>query len=112
MCKVTFLPENITIEAKKNETILDLALDNNIDLQHNCGGVCACSTCHVIIKSGGENLSKMQDNEADQLDKAEALTLNSRLGCQAKILGDIVLEIPRINETLKPLFHEGKTNKE
>jgi 2Fe-2S ferredoxin len=110
MPKVTFLPNNITLEAKAGDTILDVALDNNLDLQHNCGGSCACSTCHVIVRSGFDNLSEMQDNEADQLDEAEGLTLTSRLGCQAQINGDIVVEIPLINEALRKLFHEGKVS--
>jgi 2Fe-2S ferredoxin len=107
MLNVTFLHENIIVKANEGDTILDTALDNNIDLQHNCGGACACSTCHVIVTSGFENLSEIQDNEADQLDEAEGLTLNSRLACQAKIYGDITVEIPRINESLRHLFHEG-----
>ncbi len=106
--KVTFLPYNKTVEVKEGDTILDAALDNHIDLQHNCGGACACSTCHVILKEGFENLSEMEDNEADQLDEAEGLTLHSRLGCQAKIYGNLIVQIPLINETLRPLFHEGK----
>jgi ferredoxin, 2Fe-2S len=106
--KVTFLPFNKTVEAKEGDSILDVALDNDIDLQHNCGGACACSTCHVILKVGFDNLSEMEDNEGDQLDEAEGLTIYSRLGCQAKIHGDLVVEIPLINESLRSLFHEGK----
>ena len=93
MCLVTFLPSNKTFEASKGETILSVALKNQIDLRHNCGGVPACSTCHVIIKEGANNLSDQEDAEADQLDFAEGLTINSRLGCQAKIYGDVVVEI-------------------
>ncbi|MBS1911543.1 MAG: 2Fe-2S iron-sulfur cluster binding domain-containing protein [Bacteroidetes bacterium] len=104
---VTYLPFNITVQAPDGENLLDLALDNGIDLQHNCGGVCACSTCHVIIREGEENLSEMQDDEADQLDEAEGLTISSRLGCQAKIHGDVVVEIPLLNEEIRYLFHEG-----
>ena len=106
--KITFLPFNKTVEVREGDTILDAALDNDVDLQHNCGGACACSTCHVIVKGGFDKLSEMQDNEADQLDEAEGLTLNSRLGCQAKVYGDLVVEIPLINEALRSLFHEGK----
>jgi 2Fe-2S ferredoxin len=94
MCLVTFLPSNKTFEASKGETILSVALKNQIDLRHNCGGVPACSTCHVIVKEGANNLSDQEDAEADQLDFAEGLTINSRLGCQAKIYGDVVVEIP------------------
>jgi 2Fe-2S ferredoxin len=101
--KVTFLPMNITVEVDPEKfplqedgrpgSILDIALGNNIPLQHNCGGKCACTTCHVIVKEGMENLSKMEEDEEDRLDTAEGLTLHSRLGCQAVASGDVVVEI-------------------
>ena len=93
MCLVTFLPYNKTFKANKGETVLFVALKNQIDLRHNCGGIPACSTCHVIIKEGANNLSDQEDVEADQLDLVEGLTLNSRLGCQAKVYGDVTIEI-------------------
>jgi 2Fe-2S ferredoxin len=108
MSKVTFLPYNITIEAREGISVLDVALDNAIELPHNCGGVCACSTCHVVVKQGLGNLSAMGEDEADQLDEADGLTLNSRLACQAKVLGDVTVEIPLINPALRPLFHEAE----
>ena len=102
--KVTFLPMNITVEVDPEKfplqedgrpgSVLDIALGNNIALQHNCGGKCACTTCHVIVKEGMENLSKMEEDEEDRLDTAEGLTLHSRLGCQALVSGDVVVEIP------------------
>ena len=100
---------NVTCEALVGDNILDVALANNIDLQHNCGGVCACSTCHVIVKKGLNTLSEMQDDEADQLDEAEGLTLDSRLGCQATLTedSDIIVEIPQMNPEIAHLFHEG-----
>ncbi len=94
MPKVTFLPDNETVEVKEGSSILDAALDNEIRLDHNCGGFCACTTCHVIVKAGEDNLSEMEEDEDDRLDGAEGLTLASRLGCQARIFGDVVLEIP------------------
>ena len=106
MPRVTFLPHNITVEAREGDSILNVTLDNAIGLPHNCGGVCACSTCHVVIRQGLQNLSNMEEVESDQLDEAEGLTLSSRLACQAKILGDVVVEIPSINPTLRPLFRE------
>lgn len=100
---------NVTCEALVGDNILEVALANGIDLQHNCGGVCACSTCHVIVRQGLNNLTEMQDDEADQLDEAEGLTLDSRLGCQSKITSevDIVVEIPQLNPAIAKLFHEG-----
>lgn len=84
----------IEIEANEGDTILEVAMDNFIDLHHNCGGVCACTTCHVYIESGMECLSEMSDREEDYLDRAADQRLNSRLGCQCKISGDIEVQIP------------------
>lgn len=102
--KVTFLPLNVTVEVDDSKypfgdhglpgSILDIALANNIHLEHNCGGNCACTTCHVVVKEGTENLSEMQPDEEDRLDMAEGLTLHSRLGCQAVVKGDVIVEIP------------------
>lgn len=100
---------NLTAEAIVGESILDVALAHGIDLQHNCGGVCACSTCHVKIKQGMSSVTDMEDDEADQLDEAEGLALDSRLGCQAKILEDVdlIVEVPQLNPAIAKLFHEG-----
>jgi 2Fe-2S ferredoxin len=102
--RVTFLPLNKTIEVDdsrypladhgKPGSLLDIALANGIELEHNCGGSCACTTCHVIVREGAENLSEMAEDEEDRLDMAEGLTIHSRLGCQAVVHGDVVVEIP------------------
>ncbi|MFI5303227.1 MAG: 2Fe-2S iron-sulfur cluster-binding protein [Nitrospiria bacterium] len=92
--KVVFLPMHVEATAREGESILDVAENCGVDLPHNCGGVCACSTCHVIIKSGLNHLSPKSEDEEDRLDMAENLTLDSRLGCQAKIFGDITVELP------------------
>lgn len=99
----------ITCEALIGDNILDVALANGIDLQHNCGGVCACSTCHVKVVEGMERLTEMEDDEADQLDEAEGLALNSRLSCQSKITSevDLVVDIPQLNPAIAKYFHEG-----
>ena len=83
----------------KEQSILDVALNFGIPLDHACGGNCACTTCHVWVKEGAENLSEMDDDEADRLDMAADLQLNSRLGCQAQIKkpGKVVVEIPEWN---------------
>ena len=75
-------------------SLLDVALNLGVPLEHVCGGNCACTTCHVVIRSGMENLSDMEDEEADRLDTAWDLTPQSRLGCQAVVRGDVVCEIP------------------
>ena len=76
------------------ESFLDVAMNFGIPLEHACGGSCACTTCHLIIREGMQNLSEMQDDEADRLDTAWDLTVSSRLGCQAVIKGDVVAEFP------------------
>ena len=75
-------------------TLLDAALDNGIHLDHNCGGNCACSTCHVIVEAGMENLSEMRPDEEDMLDTATGLTLRSRLACQSQVKGEVKIKIP------------------
>ncbi|HET8579783.1 MAG TPA: 2Fe-2S iron-sulfur cluster-binding protein [Nitrospiraceae bacterium] len=83
-------------------SILNVALGNGIDLEHACGGVCACSTCHVIVKEGLESCNEGTDDEYDQLEEAPAITLQSRLGCQCVPNGtmDLVVEIPAVNKNL------------
>src|SRR5215467_7721497 len=104
--QVTFLPEGKTVQFEngklpykdhgKEQSLLDVALNNGIRLDHACGGNCACTTCHVWVKEGSENLSEMCDDYAHRLDIAADLQLNSRLGCQAVITkaGKVVVEIP------------------
>ena len=103
--KVTFLPLNKTVEVDderypladhgKPGSLLDIALAHDIALEHNCGGSCACTTCHVIVVDGAERLSEMEGDEEDRLDMAEGLTIRSRLGCQAVVHGDVTVEIPK-----------------
>jgi len=76
-------------------SILDVLLGHRVHLEHACGGKCACTTCHVVVKEGEENLSEMQDNEIDRLDSAPGLTMHSRLGCQAIVKGDVTIVIPK-----------------
>lgn len=83
-------------------SILDIAMGNGVELEHVCGGVCACSTCHVIVKQGLESCNEGTDDEFDQLDEAPMTTLQSRLACQCVPNGtkDIVVEIPAVNKNL------------
>jgi 2Fe-2S ferredoxin len=106
MPMVTFIKDGkkTTVEFEKGklpyehhglpESFLDVAMNFGIPLEHACGGSCACTTSHVIIRKGMENLSEMEDKEADRLDTAWDLTTSSRLGCQAVINGDVVAEFP------------------
>jgi 2Fe-2S ferredoxin len=105
--KVTFINPDKTVEFEsgklpyddhgKPESLLDIAIHFGIQLEHACGGKCACTTCHVIVKSGDEHLSEADDDELDRLDMAPGLTLHSRLGCQAVVTGDVTVEIPTWN---------------
>ena len=79
-------------------SILDVLLANGIDLEHACGGNCACTTCHVIVKAGGNTLTPNEEEEDDLLDKAPGLTPTSRLGCQAVVTdpnAEITIVVPR-----------------
>ncbi len=85
-------------EHGKPESILDVCLNFGIHLEHACGGNCACTTCHVIVTKGMENLSEMdEDEEGDRLQMAPGLTLKSRLGCQCVVEGDVEVQIPSWN---------------
>jgi ferredoxin, 2Fe-2S len=106
MPKVTFIKDGkeTTVEFEQGkleyqhhglpESFLDVAMNFGIPLEHACGGSCACTTCHLIVRKGAENLSEEKDNELDRLDTAWDLTTSSRLGCQAVIKGDVVVEFP------------------
>jgi len=83
-------------------SILDVALSHGVEIDHACGGVCACSTCHVILRAGTETCGTASDDEEDQLDNAPGLELTSRLACQCVPDGseNVVVEIPGWNRNL------------
>ena len=89
-------PEGMVIEAEKGETICDAALKSGIEIEHACEKSCACTTCHVYIREGGDSLNENTDDEDDMLDKAWGLDPDSRLSCQT-VVGDdnLVVEIPK-----------------
>ncbi len=95
MSKVTFMPLGTTVETPDGSSILETALANEIHLEHACGGFAACTICHVIIKAGEDCLSEIEDTEDDMLDNVEGGTLSSRLGCQARVSGDVTVQIPQ-----------------
>ncbi|MCB0654334.1 MAG: 2Fe-2S iron-sulfur cluster binding domain-containing protein [Saprospiraceae bacterium] len=70
------------------KTVLEITEENDIHLNHNCGGVCACSTCHIYVEKGEEFLEEISDKEEDFIDRAENPRLESRLACQCEILED------------------------
>ena len=115
--RVTFKPENKTVEFPFGSlpyeghgepmSFLDVAENYGIFLDHACGGVCACTTCHLFVLEGEKNLTEPEEKELDRMDLAPGLQLNSRLGCQSVIEkpGTYVVEIPGWN---KNYVQEGK----
>ena len=91
-------PTERTIEVEPGVSICDAALSHNIHIEHACEKSCACTTCHVYVREGGDSLNESTEDEEDLLDKAWGLDPDSRLSCQA-IVGDqnLVLELPRYN---------------
>ena len=89
-------PEGDVIEAKQGESICNTLLKNHIDIEHACDQVCACTTCHVIVKEGFNSLNPSEENEDDMLDKAWGLTPQSRLSCQTLVQDqDLTIELPK-----------------
>lgn len=74
--------ESITLPIAEGESVLDVCMDHDIELQHNCGGVCGCSTCHVYVLNGMDNIQEISDKEEDFIDRAVNPRITSRLGCQ------------------------------
>jgi ferredoxin, 2Fe-2S len=100
---VTFAPEMFTIKinfeqpglapvtlenVEEGQSLLEVCLKNDIELHHNCGGVCACSTCHLYVEKGEEHLEDLSDREEDFIDRAVNPRLNSRLGCQCLLISE------------------------
>lgn len=100
--KIKFLPHaelcpnGVEVDGEVGKSVLEVALDNNINIEHACEMSCACTTCHVIIRKGFGSLNEASEIEEDLLDKAWGLESQSRLGCQAIIDGeDLTVEIPK-----------------
>jgi 2Fe-2S ferredoxin len=104
---VQFLPMGKTVQVDPDNppdsghglpgSILEIALAEGIPLEHACGGVCACATCHVVVKQGAQNLSEPSEEELDLVDQAPACSLDSRLACQAVPKGPVTVYIPEWN---------------
>lgn len=80
-------------------SLLAIAQEAGVEINHSCGGVCACSTCHVYVTEGQKSCSAASENEEDMLDEAPAVTPESRLSCQCVPDGsaDVVVVIPKWN---------------
>jgi 2Fe-2S ferredoxin len=95
MPKVTFQPAGRAVEVAPGTSLLDAAEAAGVELPHNCGGVCACVTCHVWVEAGQASLAEPTEREDDKLSEAVGLTARSRLGCQAVVAGaDLTVRIP------------------
>ena len=102
MPKITVLPhpeyalQGATLETDANTTVCDVLLEHGVEIEHACGKVGACTTCHVVIAQGFDSLNPTSEQEDDMLDRAWGLQPTSRLSCQA-IVGnaDLVVEIPK-----------------
>ena len=102
MSKLTVLPhpqlcpQGAVIDAKEGASICDALLGHGIEIEHACEKSCACTTCHVVVRSGGESLAEATEDEEDMLDKAWGLEAQSRLSCQALVArADLTIEIPK-----------------
>lgn len=93
MAKIKFtfedktLPE-VELQAFLGDSILQIAEDNDIHINHNCGMVCACSTCHIYIENGEQFLQDISDREEDFIDRALEPRIESRLSCQCVLIKD------------------------
>ncbi|KAK7545151.1 2Fe-2S iron-sulfur cluster binding domain-containing protein [Phyllosticta citribraziliensis] len=107
--KVTFIDKDgdeHTFEVADGDNLLDIAQDNDLEMEGACGGSCACSTCHVIVDDADmyDQIPEPDDDENDMLDLAFGLTETSRLGCQVKMskeLDGIVVRLPSMTRNLQ-----------
>jgi 2Fe-2S ferredoxin len=89
-------PQGLQFDARPGRKLVDELLAHGIAIEHACEKVCACSTCHVHLRDGGQGVSPADDEEEDQLDKAWGLDAQSRLSCCVKVKGPaLVVELPR-----------------
>jgi len=91
-----YAPDGASIKVTGKITICDALLNHGIDIEHACGKVGACTTCHLVAAQGFGSLNPIDDKEEDMLDMAWGLQPHSRLSCQAVVGSeDIVVDIPK-----------------
>lgn len=100
------IPPKTVTNAEEGYSILEIAEDHDIHLNHNCGGVCACSTCHIYVNEGEDFLEEISDKEEDFIDRAINPRLESRLGCQCVILDDDAVIEVQIPDQSRIIGHE------
>jgi len=106
MTTVRFVDQELETQVEVGESILQAARKVHAPEGDACGGVCACSTCHVYVEKGSELLSPASEGEEDILDKAFDVRINSRLGCQAKVQKDGLILVRISQESLKAYANE------
>jgi ferredoxin len=106
MPRVRFVDQGVEVEVPVGSSILTAAQSSGAPEGSACGGVCACSTCHIYVETGRELLSDASEDEEDILDKAFDVRMNSRLGCQAKIEREGTIEVRITRESLEAYFNE------
>jgi len=101
-----------TSHVKVGTSILSAARANNIDVEGACDGVCACSTCHVILEpTVYDSLEEASEEEEDMLDQAFGLTATSRLGCQVHFQeghNNMTIELPKATRNFYVDGHKPK----
>lgn len=106
MPKIRFLPDGIEAEVPVGTTILQAARQCGAQMGSACGGVCACSTCHVYVKTGLAGLSSAEESEEDIIEKAFDVKATSRLGCQSRLAVDTSYEVEITSESRKAFLDE------
>ncbi len=106
MAKIRFIDQGIEVEVPLGQSVLQAAQKAHAPEGSACGGVCACSTCHVYVEKGAELLSEAEEKEEDILDKAFDVRMSSRLGCQSKVVKEGVVEVRISQESLDAFYNE------
>jgi ferredoxin, 2Fe-2S len=106
MPRIRFEPDGNEVEVPAGTTILEAARKAGAQVGSACGGVCACSTCHVYVKEGFDQLSSPNEREEDIMDKAFDVKANSRLGCQAKMTADRLYVVQITRESRQAFLDE------
>jgi 2Fe-2S ferredoxin len=104
--RIRFEPDGVEVEVPVGTNIRAAAEQCGAHLGSACGGVCACSTCHVYVKEGLDDLSPMELGEEDRLDGAFDVRPNSRLGCQSQVLKDRLYIVEVSRESRDAFFDE------
>ena len=106
MPKIRFIDQNLEVEVPLGTSLLDAAREIDAPEGSACGGVCACSTCHVYVEEGANLLTEAEEDEEDILDKAFDVKMTSRLGCQAKVVKDGLVTLRITKESLDAFYNE------